>query len=137
MTRFLEFSVLLRFYTIVMSFMYAYTGYFEDETLVYRVAHSTTFATNAMIFLAVCGALALIDLVINDLLPERFVIHRALHDRHLVNMAIAGCFAIQMWTCVEYDHSRAVLPFYAVYTFMVPLVAFADVRKRFRMQPVK
>jgi hypothetical protein len=76
--------------------------------------------------------LGFVDLVVNDLLPDKFVITRALRDRHLVNMAISVCFAVQMWTCVRYQLPGAVLPFYALQVLAVPVSAFADVRKRYK-----
>jgi hypothetical protein len=74
------------------------------------------------------------DLVVNDIMPERFSMLRALDDRHLVSMAISACFGIQMSVCVRYQLPHAVLPFYAVYAVMVPASAFADVRKRYKQK---
>jgi hypothetical protein len=134
MSRLFECGVMLRIYTMLMSGLYAYTGLAEELSNTYRVAHADQFAYTTTIGLAVLALLGLIDLFVNDLLPERFVIARALHDRHLVNMAISCCFGVLMWTCVKYDLPTAILPFYAVYAVFVPVAAFADVRKRFKQQ---
>jgi hypothetical protein len=127
-----ECGVLLRLFIIILSGLYAYTGLTQPESLIYLVAHADRFTLMTMVGLAVFTVLGAVDLMVNDVMPARFVIARALHDRHLVNMAIAGCFAVQMWTCVKYNLPRAILPFYAVYVVFVPVSAFADVRKRFK-----
>lgn len=135
MMRFLECGVLLRIYTVLMSGLYSYTALNESDTLVWQVAHANEFSWFVMVGLGVLAFLAFVDLVVNDLMPERFTILRALHDRHLVTMGIAGCFAVQMWTCVQYGYSTAVLPYYGVYALMVPAAAFTDVRKRYKNAP--
>jgi hypothetical protein len=134
MNRLFECGVMLRIYTMLMSGLYAYTGLAEELSNTYRVAHADQFAYATTVGLAVFALLGTIDLFVNDLMPERFVIARALHDRHLVNMAISCCFGILMWTCVKYRLPTAILPFYAVYVVMVPAAAFADVRKRFKQK---
>lgn len=134
MRQIFECGVLLRLYTVIMSALYVYTSLTQPGTLTYAVAHADQFALATMYGLGAFALLAFIDLLVNDMMPERFVIARALHDRHLVNMAIAGCFAVQMWTCVRYHLPYAVLPFYAVYVLMVPASAFTDVRKRFKKE---
>lgn len=136
MKRILECSVLLRLYTMLMSGLYAYTGLFGAGTITFDIAHADRFTYCTTVGLAIFALLGLVDLFVNDLLPDRFVIHRALRDRHLVNMAIAGCFAVLMWTCVRYGLPRSVLPFYAVYVLFVPASAFADVRKRYKNNKV-
>lgn len=132
MSRLLECGVLLRLYTMFMSGLYAYTGLAEELSNTYRIAHADSFAYYTTVGLALFAILGLIDLTVNDLMPARFVIARALRDRHLVNMAISCCFAVLMWTCVKYDLPSAILPFYGVYAVFVPVAAFADVRKRFK-----
>jgi hypothetical protein len=135
-SRVLECGVILRLYTMIASGLYAWAGITQIDTLVYRVAHSDEFSIATMYALAVLSLLGAVDLFVNDLLPMRFVIHNALRDRHLVCMGIAGCFAVQMWTCVIYRLPLAVLPFYAVYVLLVPVAAFSDVRKRFKKNKV-
>lgn len=136
MNRIFECGVLLRLYTMVMSGLYSWAALTQSDTLMYRVAHADQFTLAVMYGLAALAALGTVDLFVNDLLPDRFVIARALHDRHLVNMAISACFAVQMWTCVKYDLPDAVLPFYTAYALLVPAAAFADVRKRFKNKEV-
>ena len=132
MKRIFECGVLLRLFIVTLSGLSAYTGLAEPESLMFQVAHADRFTHLTMGALAIFTALGFVDLFVNDLLPDRFVIAHALRDRHLVNMAIAGCFAVQMWTCVRYGLPRAVLPFYAVYVVFVPVSAFADVHKRYK-----
>lgn len=132
MTRLFECGVLLRLYILLQAGLYAFTALAQDQAITYQVAHADRFTLVTMCGLCIFTLLGFVDLVVNDLLPDRFVIARALRDRHLVNMAISGCFAVQMWTCVRYQLPGAVLPFYALQVLAVPVSAFADVRKRYK-----
>lgn len=132
MMRIFECGVILRVLILVLSGLYAYTGLVQPDSLIYQVAHADTFTRNAMVALAGLTALGVVDLFVNDLMPDQFVLARALRDRHLVNMALATCFAVQLWTCIRYDLPDAIVPFYAVYILFIPLSAFADVRKRYK-----
>jgi len=132
MKRLMECGVLLRAYTMIMSGLYAFTALTQPDTLTYTVAHADRFAHMTMYGLGAFSVLGAIDLTVNDLMPDRFVLARALRDRHLVSMAIAGCFAVQMSTCVRYGLPVAILPFYGVHVLMVPVSAFVDVRKRYK-----
>ena len=130
MKRLLECSVLLRMYTMLMSLLYCYTSFNHSETIMYQVAHVNTFASITMGVMGVLAVIGMIDILINDLLPDSFVFLKALQTRHLVLMGIPICFAVQISTCIEADISYAVLPFYLIYTVLVPLSAFVDVHKR-------
>lgn len=132
MIRLFDCGVLLRIFILAHSAMFCYGALTQPALLVYRVAHADHFTLLATAALGMFTALSTIDLMVNDILPDAFFITRALRDRHLVNMAIAMCFAVQMWTCARYDFPAALLPFYALYTVLVPLSAFADVRKRYK-----
>lgn len=129
--RFLECGVLLRLYTMGMSSLYCYTSLTQPGSQLYAIAHASPAALVAMYALGLFALLGSIDVLVNDIMPERFVIRPALRDRHLVSMGMALCFAVQMWTCVRLELPAAPMPFYAVYVVMIPLSAFADVNKRF------
>jgi hypothetical protein len=132
MRRIFECGVLLRIFILVQTGLFSYTALVHPESLAYQVAHADRFTLMTMVGLAIFTGLAAVDMVVNDLMPDRFVIARALHDRHLVNMALALCFAIQLWSCVRYRLPEAIVPFYVVYIVFIPLSAFADVRKRYK-----
>lgn len=132
MKRLFECGVLLRVYTLFMSGLYSYTCLNHPETIMYKVAHSDAMAYWAAWTLSLCAVLGFIDLIVNDLMSDRFSIKRALKDRHLVLMMIPICFAIEMFTAVRYGHPLILLAFYGVYIFMVPASAFTDVNKRYK-----
>jgi hypothetical protein len=130
MKRLLECSVLLRMYTMLMSLLYCYTSFNHPEMIMYQVAHANTFASLMMLVMGVLAVVGMVDILINDLMPDRFIFLQALKTRHLVLMGIPICFAVQISTCIEAGMSYAVLPFYLIYTVLVPLSAFVDVHKR-------
>lgn len=127
-----ECSTMLRAYMMLSAALYAWTAITQDETLIYRIANYDAAALGAMYAMGILAALGLIDLLVNDLMPARFVIDRALQDRHLVNMGLSLCFAVQMFTTVRYDLPLSAMPYYALYAGFIPLSAFADVHRRFK-----
>lgn len=135
MKRLFECGVLLRVYTLFMSGLYAYTCLSHPETIMYAVAHSDAMAYWGALGLGVSAILGFIDLIVNDLMPERFKISRALKDRHLVLMAIPVCFAIEMFTAVRYGHPSILLAYYGVYILLVPASALTDINKRYKKAP--
>lgn len=135
MPRLFQCGVLLRAYTMAASFLYSSVSLTQDDTKLFQVAHASEFATWSMWALGVLAVLGTIDLVVNDLMPERFIIRPALRDRHLVTMGISLCFTVQAWTCVTYGMSLSPLPFYLQYIVLVPASAFADVNQRFKQKP--
>lgn len=132
MKRIFDCGVLLRIFILVQVGMFAHTAIAHDDSMLYQVAHADRFTLMAMAALAILTMLGAVDLVVNDLLPERFVLLRSLDWRHLVNMGMAMCFAVQLWSCVRYELSTAPVPFYVSFIFFIPLSALADVRKRYK-----
>ncbi len=134
MKRLLNYAVLFRIYIVLVAGLYGITALFQPETLVYQVAHADAFSEFVMLGLCALAVFSAFDVIINDVLPEPFVMRTALHDRHLLNMAIAGCFATQMWTCAKYGFDKSVLPFYGLQVLLIPISAFTDVQKRYRLK---
>lgn len=129
--RLLDIPVLFRIYTVIVAGLYGLTSLLQPETLIYQVAHADDFSKLVMFGLCVLTVISAIDVTINDLLPNRFVIRKALQERHLINMAITVCFAVQMWTCAKYGVSKYLLPFYGIQVILIPIAAFFDVHKRY------
>lgn len=125
-----ECGVLLRMYTLFMSALYSYAQLNHPETIMYEVAHSDMLAYYTAWALGILALLGFIDLFVNDIMPDRFVLLRALKDRHLVLMGIPVCFAIQMYSAVRRDSPLVILAYYGVYIFMVPASALKDILMR-------
>lgn len=128
----IECSTMLRAYMMLSAALYAVTAITQPETLLFKIANHDATALGAMYLMGLFAVLGMIDLVVNDLMPERFVIRRALQDRHLVNMGLSLCFAVQMFTTVRYELPLSAMPYYALYAVFIPLSAFADVQRRFK-----
>jgi hypothetical protein len=88
-------------------------------------------AAYLMVAFAVLG---LLDVIINDILPESYSLARALHDRHLVSMGLSLCFGVEVFTEVKYNLSYAALPFFIIYAVLIPATAFVDVVKRYKTE---
>jgi hypothetical protein len=125
-------TVLLRIYTKVIAALYAYTGLTQSHTMVYQVAHADPVGIWGMYALAIFAVVGAVDLIVNDIMPARYVLEEALNYRHFVSMGIAGGFAVEMWVCVKFSMPLSILPFYAIYVVMIPAAALADVHQRYK-----
>ena len=125
-------DILFRIFVVFTAGIYGSTALFQPETLIYQVAHADAFSELIMFSLCLLTIIGAVDVGVNDLLPERFVAKRTLKERHLINMAITLCFAVQMWTCVKYGLPRSILPFYGLLVVLIPIAAFIDIQKRYR-----
>jgi hypothetical protein len=132
MNRLLECGTLLRIYTMVISLLYAFTMTTQPESLLFTIAHASLFSLLVGYAMLALAALGLLDVIVNDILPDGYIIHRALHDRHLVSMALSLCFGVQLFTEVRYNLPPAAIPFFVTYVILIPAAAFADVRKRYK-----
>jgi hypothetical protein len=132
MKRLFECGVLLRVYTMFMSGLYGYTSLNHPETIMYKVANADAMGKWAALTLLVCSFFGFVDLIVNDLMPDKFVILRALKDRHLVMMLIPICFSIEMFNTVRYGYPLILLVYYSVYVVIVPMSTFADINKRYK-----
>jgi hypothetical protein len=137
MKRILSCAVLLRLYVLIMSALYGWAMIFQPETLIYRIANATDFSSFAAYAMVIFAALGLVDVFVNDILPEGFRLLRALHDRHLVSMGLSVCFGIQLFTTVKCELPYAAMPFFAVYALLIPVSAFVDVQKRYKNKEMK
>lgn len=136
MTNIFKCGVLMRVYILYTAGMYSIGQLFQPNTIMYRVAHSDEISQMAAVALGICAVLGFIDLLINDLLPEKFILLRALKDRHLIMMFIPICYAIQMYTVVKYYDSHIILLFYGAHVVLTPLSVISDLRTRYKFKAV-
>ncbi len=106
----------------------------EDESsLLFRVIESSgatgTIALWALLLVALVGVS---DVVINDFLPERFVLRWAQQYRHTIYMGMAlGCLSM-IFVVVKVHGPAAVLLHYGLVAFSASLIAVLDIRERIR-----
>lgn len=127
----------MRVYILYTAGMYSLGQLFDTTTIMYRIAQSDEITQMAAVALGICSVLGFIDLMINDLLPESFILKRALKDRHLVMMIIPICYAIQMYAVVKYLDQHIILFFYGAHVVLTPLSVISDLRTRYKFKAVQ
>ena len=79
-----------RLYVALSTLVSAVIIVFEDEALVHKIVwHSGPTGMWCVVALALVALVAAADVVVNDLLPDRFVFEVAKRNRHLVYMALS------------------------------------------------
>lgn len=101
----------------------------EGRSLMHVVAGSGEGA--ALIWLLMlAGAAAVIDAVVNDLLPKRFHWRVALRQRHFILAAMAFCYVAQLYVAFFSMRSTGLLLYYLWNAGMIMLAAFLDAHQR-------
>lgn len=101
-----------------------------------RAIHATgifgDIALSALIFV---GAWALVDTVINDLLPARYVLECALRYRHTIYLLISlGCLSM-IFVIVKTQGAAETLAYYGLVAMAAFTVAVMDIRDRMKGYP--
>ncbi len=107
----------------------AYMALFEARSLMHWVA-STVEGAVLITLLAIVGAAALLDAVINDFMPVRFNWHIAVRQRHFILAVMAFCYMAQLYVAFLYLRSYGLLIQYLWNVFAIMAVAFFDAHQR-------
>ena len=106
-----------------------YMAMFEQRSLAHLVASRPEGA--ALIWLLmIVGVAAVIDALINDLLPQRFHWRVALRQRHFILTVMAFCYVAQLYVAFFYLRSSGLLFHYLWNVVMIMAVAFFDAHQR-------
>jgi len=107
----------------------AYLAVAEPRSLMHWVA--STFEGAFLIgALAMVGAAAVLDAVINDFMPTRFNWRIAVRQRHFILAAMAFCYLAQLYVAFLYLRSSGLLIHYLWNVFAILAVAFFDAHQR-------
>jgi hypothetical protein len=101
----------------------------DPRSLMHIVA-STGEGAVLVWLLMVVGAAALIDAVINDLLPARFHWRVALRQRHFILAAMAFCYVAQLYVAFFSMRSTGLLMYYLWNAVTIMAMAFFDAHQR-------
>lgn len=82
--------------------------------------------------LAALGACAVVDAVVNDLLPERWHWRVALRQRHFILVGMAFCFLTQIYISFAQGRSTGLVLYYLWNASMIMLAAFLDAHQRLK-----
>jgi small-conductance mechanosensitive channel len=97
--------------------------------VVYKQGNLGAFA---VLILSTIALIAVCDVVVNDLMPARFILRQAVTYRHTIYMAMAlGCLSM-IFVVIKNEGPSAVLLHYVIVAFASVLIAVFDIRDRLR-----
>lgn len=122
---------LLRLYMGGNAVVTWYNAMSEPQSL---IAMTTRTPDGKMLLwlLGIVGAMMAIDVIINDVLPSRFVWSRALKNRHYLFSALAFCYVSQLFVGAMSHQGLALLIYYVWNASIVMVASFLDAKKRSR-----
>jgi uncharacterized protein (DUF58 family) len=130
-------SVLLRLFILVLTASTWSLGILTGRSLVYELAHTTNWLAWASVWLMLpLAVLGLADVFINDILPDSWISHRALRDRHLVHIGIALCFAVQTYIAADHGYPLTLMLYDTIFIVFITLSAVSDIKHRFERAPL-
>jgi len=108
-----------------------YNAMNEPSSMIART--SNTFDGTLLIWaLGAVGAAMVIDVIINDLMPQSFKWGRALKYRHYLFAALAASYVAQLFAADMASHSNGLGITWAWHAGMTMIASFVDAKKRSR-----
>ena len=91
---------------------------------------STAPASFMLAATAVIGLIGVLDVLINDVLPDRFIWRLAERHRHFILVSLAFCYIAGMYISVAIVRSNALNLFFTWNAVSLLSLAFSDARHR-------
>lgn len=108
-----------------------YIAMTDNRSLLHSVSEAWDGAA-LMWILMVLGACAVVDAVVNDLLPQRYHWRVALRQRHFILVGMAFCFLTQIYIAFAQSRSTGLVLYYLWNASMIMLAAFLDAHQRLK-----
>lgn len=109
------------------------TSFFERESMIYGlVQEGGAWAFLSMAALGGFGLVAMVDTIVNDVLPPKWMLHTALRFRQTIWLLIAVTFSGHAFVIMRADKvAYWVMVVYMLYSCRCAAVAFADLAYEF------
>lgn len=82
--------------------------------------------------LGIVGTVMAIDVIINDVMPNRYIWLRVLKNRHYLFSSLAFCYVAQLFVGVMAHQGAALLIYYVWNASIIMVASFLDAKKRSR-----
>lgn len=126
-----RYGYMFRIYIGGLALIALYMSIEVPDSLSYSVASTSDGA--ALIWAQAClGACAIIDAVVNDLLPEQWHWCLALQQRHYIMVGMAFCFLTQIFSAVWQSRLTGLELYYTFNAVMIMIAAFPDAHQRLK-----
>lgn len=124
---------LIRTYFSLQALHTAFSGFFESKSLHFLVTQQAgQLGVYVVAFAGALGLVALIDTVVNDLLPPKYSFNNGLEHRHLVFMFLALVQAAELFVAVHYVRSLGLSLYCILNVIFITIAAFQDVQIRYK-----
>lgn len=125
-------GVALRLYVVMISLFSAFVGFVEPRSLMYIIADNGGLAGEILLWaFAVIGVFGIVDVIINDVLPDDYVLKPGLRWRHIIYMSLSIAYALELFIGYRYAEVWATFPIFIVHAVFAAVAAFVDVLHRF------
>ncbi|MDQ2821275.1 MAG: hypothetical protein M3Y65_12915 [Pseudomonadota bacterium] len=81
---------------------------------------------------AILGGCAIVDAIVNDLLPAQWHWRLALRQRHYIMVGMAFCFLTQIFSAFWQDRLSGLEAYYTWNALMIMVAAFPDAQQRLK-----
>ena len=104
----------------------------SDASSLVRRAMLTTEGAMLVWTMMIIGVCAIVDAVINDLLPARFHWRVALRQRHLILIGMAFCYLAQLYVAFCNDRTTGLIVYYFWNAAIIVFAAYHDAHQRYK-----
>jgi hypothetical protein len=124
-------SALFRFQLYGLACILWLAGVFDGRSLQALVAaRAEGFVLLSLLMLA--GVIGLLDMVINDIFPEKYYWDTLRRHRHFGLMTMAACYIGQLFVAFDYVRSVPLFLFYFFLGSTTVVFAFVDAHQRYK-----
>lgn len=122
---------MFRIYIGGLAIIALYMSVEVPDSLSYAVA-STSDGAMLILAQAFLGGCAIVDAVVNDLLPARWHWRLALRQRHYIMVGMAFCFLTQIFSALWQSRLTGLEAYYTWNAAMIMIAAFPDAYQRLK-----
>lgn len=108
-----------------------YMSIWVPDSLSYSVA-STSDGATLIWAQALLGACAIVDAIVNDLLPKQWHWRLALRQRHFIMVGMAFCFLTQIFSALWQGRLTGLEAYYTWNAITIMVAAFPDAYQRLK-----
>lgn len=125
-------GVLFRLSMCALAIVLWITSEVEPRTVIAQFSNATNGGAMLTVLLGVLGMVGAADILVNDVLDDRFTWRLAKRNRHFILIALAFCYTASMFVSLSTLKSPGLTIFYGWAVFSLISLAFVDAYQRKR-----
>ena len=125
-------GAILRLYFSLQTFNLCVIAFLEPLSMISKLKSSDApLGWIVVTTMTIISALGVVDTLVNDYAPDKYVFEWCLDCRHHLYMSLAICYGFLMWLTMSAE-AYAWMPYYALNLVFIAIAAFMDVKTRCR-----